>query len=678
MYRIAYKPIKRCDVGEVTLAFLTDFYKLASNHNTVLILYNGQTLVTLISYDDYIHLKDESQVLFYIKGSNNNLIWNAFTKEEIETAFSDLPMVNYLILELYDAEGYFACRMTNDIECKKIASVLKSKCVETYCVNIPGRNDITNNACHGEGVKYGLWEYYKFISNGELEPPWYINKITNIKITSDTKICNFHGNKLGNSNKKIYLVGACITGGWTNQEKESLPEILYQKIVEENLDYEIVPIEYIVTLDTEISKILTYDIKKNDIVIIINYDLFESDLDTTNIYNAYQGDKWLYQGVLPIHTSVTGNELIADALLDNIVKPAYEKCISNAGNCVIYHGEPQFSIHFEWQIKEYIDKIKKIRFIPHDAVVGAIVMNCNPFTYGHRHLVEYASSQVNFLYLFVVEEDLSTIPFIDRLFLIYENVKDIANIVVVPSGNFIISKTTFLNYFEKESNITTIKADEDVHIFARYIAKGLQIKKRFVGEETADQVTACYNQKMKEVFPRYGLELVIIPRKLLSDGTPISASFVRKLAAKKDWDAIMDLVPPTTLNYLKEHQDIVSNRSVIREQTTFAQFRIQKLVRTICDLDKVVLYTVGKYTELLISLIPQNVADKLIFCDKAASTQEMFYHNKLVEPPDKLLSQYKDYFIVVPSAIYAKEIFEEFLQMGIDMNRCIFNTNKLL
>ena len=68
----------------------------------------------------------------------------------------------------------------------------------------------------------------------------------------------------------------------------------------------------------------------------------------------------------------------------------------------------------------------------------------------------------------------------------------------------------------------------------------------------------------------------------------------------------------------------------------------------------------------------------MIFCDKAASTQEMFYHNKLVEPPDKLLSQYKDYFIVVPSAIYAKEIFEEFLQMGIDMNRCIFNTNKLL
>lgn len=678
MYRIAYKPIRRCDVGEVTLDFLTDFYKQASNHDVVLILYNGQKLVTLISYNDYIHLKDETQVLFYIKGSNNNLIWDSFTKEEIEKAFNDFPTLNYLILEIYNSEGYFACRVTNDIECRKITSVLKSKCVQVYCVNIPGRDDITNNECHGDGVKYGLWEYYKFISNGELEPPWYINKITNIKITSDTKICNFHGSKLGNSDKKIYLVGACITGGWTNQEKESLPELLYQKIVEEKLDYELVPIEYIVTLDTDISKILTYDIKKNDIVIIINYDLFESDLDTTNIYNTYKGDKWLYQGVLPIHTSVTGNELIADAMVDNIIKPAYEKCFSNDEDCVLYHGEPQFSINCEWQIKEYIDKIKKIRIIPQDAVIGAIVMNCNPFTYGHRHLVEYASAQVDFLYIFVVEEDLSTIPFTDRMFLIYESVKDISNIVIVPSGNFIISKNTFYNYFEKESNVTTIKVDEDIHIFAKYIAKGLQIKKRFVGEEPFDQVTACYNKKMKEIFPQYGLELIIIPRKILSDGTPISATSVRKLLVQKDWDVIADLVPPTTLHYLKENQDIILNRNVIRDQTTPIQLQIQNLVHTICNLDKVVLYTVGKYTELLMSMIPQNVADKLVFCDKAAITQKIFFHNKLVEPPDKLLSQYRDYNIVIPSAIFAKEIFEEFLQMGIDMGRCFFNTYLLL
>lgn len=678
MYRIAYKPIRRCDVGEVTHAFLSDFYKLTNNHDIVLMIYNGQKLVTLISYNDYIHLKDETQVRFYIKGSNNNFIWNTFAKEEIEAAFHDYPMLNYLILELYPLEGCFACRVTNDIECRKITSVLKSKCVQVYCVNIPGRYEITNDACHGEGVKYGLWEYYKFISNGELEPPWYIDKITNIKITSDTKICNLHGSILGNSNKKIYLVGACIAGGWTNQEKESLPEILYQKITEEKLDYELVPIEYVVTSDTEISKILTCDIKKNDIVIIVNYDLFESDLDTTNIYNTYKGDKWLYQGVLPIHTSITGNELIADAMMDHIIKPVNKKSFSNAENCVLYHGEPQFSINCEWQIKEYIDKIKKIRIISRDAVIGAIVMNCNPFTYGHRYLVEYASSQVDFLYIFVVEEDLSTFSFTDRMFLVYEGVKDISNVVVVPSGHFIISKKTFSNYFEKETNVSTVKPDEDVYIFAKYIAKGLQIKKRFVGEEPMDHVTDCYNQKMKDIFPQYGLELVIIPRKLSPDGTPVSATSVRRLLAQNDWGAIADLVPPTTLNYLKENHNTILNRNVIKEQVTPRQLQIQNLVHLICNSDKVVLYTVGKYTELLVSLIPQDVADKLIFCDKAAISQKIIFHNKPVEPPDKLLSQYKEYDIVITSAIHAKEIFEDFLRMGIDMNRCYFNMYYLL
>lgn len=39
--------------------------------------------------------------------------------------------------------------------------------------------------------------------------------------------------------------------------------------------------------------------------------------------------------------------------------------------------------------------------------IGGIVMNCNPFTLGHRYLIEQSASKVDKLFIFVVEEDKS-------------------------------------------------------------------------------------------------------------------------------------------------------------------------------------------------------------------------------------------------------------------------------
>ncbi|MCP6368345.1 adenylyltransferase/cytidyltransferase family protein, partial [Klebsiella pneumoniae] len=46
--------------------------------------------------------------------------------------------------------------------------------------------------------------------------------------------------------------------------------------------------------------------------------------------------------------------------------------------------------------------------------IGAIVMNANPFTLGHRWLVEHAASQCDWLHLFVVKEDASCFSYHDR------------------------------------------------------------------------------------------------------------------------------------------------------------------------------------------------------------------------------------------------------------------------
>src|SRR6185369_1032961 len=46
-------------------------------------------------------------------------------------------------------------------------------------------------------------------------------------------------------------------------------------------------------------------------------------------------------------------------------------------------------------------------------VNGAVVVNCNPFTYGHRYLIESAAREVDHLYVFVVKEERSIFPFAD-------------------------------------------------------------------------------------------------------------------------------------------------------------------------------------------------------------------------------------------------------------------------
>ena len=178
-------------------------------------------------------------------------------------------------------------------------------------------------------------------------------------------------------------------------------------------------------------------------------------------------------------------------------------------------------------------------------------MNCNPFTLGHRYLVEYAAKKVARLYIFVVEEDRSEFPFADRFELVKQGVKDIPNVEVIPSGKFIISQTTFSGYFSKASlQDVTVDSSEDVEIFAQEIAPTLGITIRFAGSEPKDNVTRQYNETMKKILPRYGIEFHEIPRKTFGNEV-ISASSVRKALKCGDFDKVKRLVPETTLNYLR-------------------------------------------------------------------------------------------------------------------------------
>lgn len=176
---------------------------------------------------------------------------------------------------------------------------------------------------------------------------------------------------------------------------------------------------------------------------------------------------------------------------------------------------------------------------------GAIIMNCNPLTYGHQYLIEYAKKLVDYLYIFVVQEDKSEYSFEERFEMVQACVESYSNIAVIPSGRFVISSITFPQYFTKqiESPETVIDTSNDIRIFGKHIAPILNITMRFAGEEPTDFVTAQYNDCMRNLLPEYGIEFVEIPRYSKEGMGIISASKVRDAVQKKEWGKVKKLVP---------------------------------------------------------------------------------------------------------------------------------------
>ena len=159
------------------------------------------------------------------------------------------------------------------------------------------------------------------------------------------------------------------------------------------------------------------------------------------------------------------------------------------------------------------------------------------------------------LHIFVVEEDRSAFPFTDRLELVKQGTADLANVRVHAGGSYIISEATFPRYFLKATDDAAVMQTElDAEVFARGIAPALNITKRFVGTEPNCGLTDQYNRSMQKVMPKYGIELVEIPR-VESGDAAISASRVRAvLLESEDLDQLAPLLPDTTLAYLKSQQ----------------------------------------------------------------------------------------------------------------------------
>lgn len=192
---------------------------------------------------------------------------------------------------------------------------------------------------------------------------------------------------------------------------------------------------------------------------------------------------------------------------------------------------------------------------------GAIVMNANPFTKGHRYLIEQAASQVDNLYVIVVKEDRSRFPYSERKSMIEAGCAGLANVTVCEGSDYAISVATFPTYFLKQlDDATPTHIALDLDLFVRHIARPLGVTVRFAGSEPEDKLTRCYNEMMSEILPAGGygskdnptgqpIIFVEIPR-LEQNGRPVSATALRSALDRGDLKAAMEFVPVSTVPYL--------------------------------------------------------------------------------------------------------------------------------
>lgn len=201
-------------------------------------------------------------------------------------------------------------------------------------------------------------------------------------------------------------------------------------------------------------------------------------------------------------------------------------------------------------LKEFLDTLPAE---PSQGIVGAAVMNCNPFTKGHRYLIETAAKECDRLYVFVLSEDKSYFSAKDRMEMVKLGTADLPNVTVLPTGPYLISSATFPTYFLKErEKAESIHCLLDIEIFCNYYVPKFGISRRYVGTEPLSQMTNQYNDALRENLPGKGIDFCEVTR-MEVDSTPVSASAVRNHLLSGNSELLRELVPETTYRYLTDN-----------------------------------------------------------------------------------------------------------------------------
>jgi len=271
-----------------------------------------------------------------------------------------------------------------------------------------------------------------------------------------------------------------------------------------------------------------------------------------NILKCFGVDKSLQgENITSVMLTALVNKLCEEEIFHYFLftKKNNEDVFTSLGFKLLYRGELSSLLENGiYSIDDKLDTMKKDFNISGEN--SAIVLNCNPYTKGHRYIIEEASKKSKTLLLFIVQEDRSVFSFKDRFEIVKEGVKDIKNAVVIPGGEYIISSASFPTYFlKKKEEMVLSQAQIDAGIFGKYFCSKFNIKDRYVGQEPLDFVTNQYNNALLEELNKFGVKLHIIERLKLGE-TIVSASSVRKLIKEDKISEAFKLLPEAAINFL--------------------------------------------------------------------------------------------------------------------------------
>ena len=249
-------------------------------------------------------------------------------------------------------------------------------------------------------------------------------------------------------------------------------------------------------------------------------------------------------------------------------KPEYQSLFESLGFRLLGQAPKAILLENGRGLQQYCEYLKHTASTTPSRKVGVIVMNANPFTLGHKYLIDKALEQVDNLYVIPVKEDVSMFSYAERLDMICrgaelhetpgtetEGDEEVdasssglsrrSHVMVLDGSDYSISSATFPTYFLKDlTDASETQMRLDLDLFCKHIAPALGATIRFAGSEPIDKLTAQYNKLMADILPKYGIEFVEIPR------TEVSATAVRKALAEGSYAAAAAICPETTRPYL--------------------------------------------------------------------------------------------------------------------------------
>ena len=344
--------------------------------------------------------------------------------------------------------------------------------------------------------------------------------------------------------RTIWCFGPCFIIGGYVEDKYTIESILQQRLNQEGYSCRVVNCGCFETPYQRMIRITSTPMKPGDIVVMhVENRAYEGTesiavMDILDRNNAPAA--WLLN--LPLHCNHRVNRLYADDLFDRMVRDGVlVGPVDQTQRTMLSRDLAVNMLYLDLHFSNFRPK--------EGEVVGTVGMHGNPFTRGHRYLIETASKQVDRLFVLLIEDEQGLFSYAERFAMTVDGTRDLPNVRIVAGGPFQATRNVFQEYFVKVDP-TDIResATVDFLIYTEIIAKRLGITKRFVGDENHNPKMQFFNGLIKEVMAPYGIDVIEIPRKQ-SHGQSITGSRARQAAAEGDRETLLEQVPETSLRF---------------------------------------------------------------------------------------------------------------------------------